>query len=146
MRRAVLLIIPLVAGCYVYRPVTGGVSPSSDRVRLTLTDAGVAGLAARLGPSTVEVSGRLVGDSADAWLVSVLATRARDGVESDWSGEQVAIERVFVSRVEQRHFSRSRTLLAGTAALVGALAARTAFWGPGGVFGGARSGSGGNPR
>ena len=146
MRRAVLLIAPLVMACYVYRPVTGVVTPAPDRVRLTLTDAGVASLADRLGPSTVEVSGRVVQDSANAYLVSVLATRARNGEEHGWNGEQVAVERIFVSRVEQRRFSRTRTVVVATAALAGAIVARAAFWGPGGVFGGAPPGSGGGPR
>ena len=147
MRRATLLFIPLVtASCYVYRPVTGTVPATADRMRFTLNDAGTAGLASQLGPSTVELSGRLVADAGDAYLVSVASTVARNGVEADWRGEQVAVPRTFVDRVDQRRFSRTRTVLMVVGAITAALAAREAFWGPGGVFGGAPPGPGPGPR
>lgn len=147
MRRATLLLIPLVAGCYVYRPVvTGTVPVTADRVRFTLNDAGTAGLASQLGPSTVELSGRLISDSADAYLVSVLKTVGRNGIEADWRGEQVTVPRAFVTRVDERRFSRTRTALMVAGAVTAALAAREAFWGPGGIFGGAPPGPGPGPR
>ena len=146
MRRIPLLLIPLLAACYVYTPVTGTVPATADRVRLTLTDAGTADLAAQLGPSTVELSGRLVQDSADTYLISVLGTRARSGIEAGWRGEQVTVPRSLVAHVEQRHFSRTRTVLMSLGTIVAILGAREAFWGPGGVFGGAPPGSGPGPR
>ena len=146
LRRLTLLLPLLLAGCYVYRPVTGTVPPPGERVRLTLTDAGTADLAAQLGPSTVELSGQLVYDSADAYLISVLGTRARSGIEAGWRGEQVTVPRSLVAHVEQRHFSRTRTVLMSVGAIVAVIAAREAFWGPGGVFGGAPPGSGPGPR
>jgi hypothetical protein len=146
LRRSTLVLPLLLAGCYVYRPMTATFSPTADRVRLTLTDAGTANLAAQLGPSTVELSGRLVHDSADAYLVSVLGTRARSGIEAGWRGEQVSVPRSLVAHAEERHFSRTRTVLVSLGAVVAVLAAREAFWGPGGVFGGAPPGSGPGPR
>jgi hypothetical protein len=149
MRRATLLLIlliPLVAACYVYRPVAGPVPPTADRVRFTLTDAGTADLATQLGPSTVELSGKLVDDSADAYVVAVLGTRARNGVEADWRGERVTVPRSLVAHMEQRRFSRSRTVLMAVGTIAAALVAREAFWGPGGVFGGSPPGGGGGPR
>lgn len=146
LRRSTVVLPLLLAGCYVYRPVTGTIPPTGDRVRLTLTDAGTANLAAQLGPSTTELSGRVVQDSADAYLVSVLGTRARSGVEAGWRGEQVTVPRSLVASLEQRRFSRTRTVLMSVGAIVAVLAAREAFWGPGGVFGGAPPGSGPGPR
>jgi hypothetical protein len=146
MRRSSLFLIPLLAGCYVYQPVANPRPPAGEHVRLTLTDSGTANLAAQLGPSTVALSGRYLADSAGSFLVSVLGTRRRGGVESDWGGEQVAIPRSLVAGMERRTFSRTRTIITGVAVVVAALVAREAFWGPGGVFGGAPPGPGPGPR
>jgi hypothetical protein len=148
MRRIppLLFTIPLLAACYTYEPVVGPASIARERVRLTLTDSGAVSLASQLGPATEEVSGRLNVDSAGAYVVSVLATRRRGGAEIDWRGEQVTVPRVLVAHAEQRRFSRTRTALASVGLLVAAVAAREAFWGPGGVFGGAPPGSGPAPR
>jgi hypothetical protein len=146
VRWTTLVLIPLLAGCYVYRPVTGTLPETSDRIRFALTDSGTALLAAQLGPSTVELSGRLIGSSGDSYVVSVLETRARNGIEADWRGEQVMIHRSFVAHADQRRFSRSRTVLMGVGTVVVALGARAAFWGPGKVFGGGGPGPGPGPR
>lgn len=143
--RAVLLA-PLVAGCYVYRPVTESAPIARDRVRLTLTDSGAVSLASQLGPATEEVQGRVVTDSGGAYVVSVRGTRRRGGAETDWKGEQVTVPRILVARAEERRFSRTRTLLASLALVAVTIGAREAFWGPGGVFGGAPPGPGPGPR
>ena len=103
-------------------------------------------LASQLGPATEQISGRVVGDSASAYLVSVLGTTRRGGTESDWKGERVVVPRIFVARAEERRFSRTKTVLATVAVIAAALGAREAFWGPGGVFGGAPPGGGPSPR
>jgi hypothetical protein len=144
--RCILVALPVFTGCYTYKPVTGTPPTPRERVRLTLSDSGAVSLASQLGPATEEVSGRLTADSAGAYLLSVLATRRRGGLEIDWRGEQVAVPRVFVARAEQRRFSRARTVLASVGLVVAAAAAREAFWGPGGVFGGAPPGGGPAPR
>jgi hypothetical protein len=115
-------------------------------VRLTLTDSGAVSLASQLGPATEEVSGRVLTDSTGAYVVSVHGTRRRDGVESDWKGERVTVPRILVARAEERRFSGKRTMLASLAIIAAAIAAREAFWGPGGVFGGAPPGGGPPPR
>jgi hypothetical protein len=140
-----LLLFPFLAGCYVYRPVTAETPAGSDRVRLTLTDSGAVSLASQLGPATEEVQGRVVGDSNGAYIVSVLSTRRRGGAETDWRGEQVTVPRIFVASAQQRRFSRTRTILASLAIAAVTIAAREAFWGPGGVFGGAPPGGGPTP-
>jgi hypothetical protein len=117
-----------------------------DRVRLTLTDSGGVALASQLGPATEEVSGRVLGDSAGAYVMSVLGTKRRGGAETDWRGEHVAVPRILVARAEQRQFSRTRTALASLAVIAAVVGAREAFWGPGGVFGGAPPGPPPGPR
>jgi hypothetical protein len=140
------LALPLLAGCYTYQPVVAAAPRSREPLRLTLTDSGAVTLAAQLGPATEAVTGRLRADSGGAYIVSVLATRRRDGPEIDWRGEQVAVPRALIAHAEQRRFSRTRTVLASVGLLVVAVAAREAFWGPGGVFGGAPPGGGPDPR
>ena len=140
-----ILFAALVAGCYTYRPVSQP-SPDGQTVRVTLTDAGAVSLASQLGPATENVSGRILGDSADAYIVSVLGTQRRGGVETDWRGEQVALPRPLIAHMEQRRFSRRRTTLAAVGVLAAAVAARQAFWGPGGMFGGAPPGGSQGPR
>jgi hypothetical protein len=141
-----ILVLPLIAGCYVYRPVTSAAPAGQDRVRFTLTDSGAVVLASELGPATEEVSGRVVQESAGAYVLSVLATRRRGGAETDWRGEQVVVPRILVARTEERRFSRKRTGIAIAGVIVAAVVAREAVWGPGGAFGGAPAGGGPGPR
>jgi len=148
MNRAALAIvlIPLLAGCYVYRPVPPTSAVGGNSVRIALTDLGSVSLASQLGPATEELSGRVVSDSNGAYVVSVIGTRRRGGAETDWRGEQVVVPRVFVARAEERRFSRKRTALATLGLIAAAIAAREAFWGSGGVFSGAPPGSPPGPR
>ena len=141
-----LLVVPMLGACYTYRSVGAAAPLGGDRVRLSLTDSGSVALMSQLGPATEELSGRVVGDSAGAYVVSVLSTRRRGGAETDWRGEQVIVPRVLVAHAEERRFSRRRTVLASLAVVAAALGAREAFWGPGGVFGGAPPGGGPPPR
>jgi hypothetical protein len=142
----IVFAVPLLAGCYAYEPVAGTAPATRDRIRLTLTDSGAVSLASQLGPATEEVSGRIKSDSGGAYIVSVAATRRRGGPEIDWRGEQVAVPRILIAHAEERRFSRTRTALASIGLLIAAAAAREAFWGPGGVFGGAPPGGGPAPR
>ena len=144
--RALVFLLPFAGGCYVYRPVGAADAIGRDRVRLTLTDSGAVVLAAQLGPSTEEVSGRMVQDSGGVYVLSVLGTRRRGGAETDWQGERVSVPRPLVARAEERRFSRRRTVLASVGVIVAALVAREAFWGPGGVFAGGPPGGGPTPR
>jgi hypothetical protein len=139
-------LLPLVAGCYVYHPVGAAAPVGRERVRLTLTDSGAVTLASQLGPATEEVSGQVLADSAGAYVVSVLGTRRRGGIETDWRGEHVVIPRLLVAQTQERRFSRKRTVLASIALVVAAAGLREAFWGPGGVFGGGGPGGGPSPR
>ena len=136
----------MLAGCYVYRPVGTSVPPTGHQLRLTLTDAGTAILAPQLGPSVEAVGGRLIQDSSDAYVLSVVETRKRNGVEMSWLGEQVSISKSVVATVQRREFSRTRTALVTLGVIAGIAGAREAFWGPGGVFGGAKPGPGPGPR
>ena len=139
-------MVPLLAGCYVYRPVGMSSTPPGHQLRLTLTDAGTADLASQLGPSVTAVGGTLVDDSTSAYVLSVIETRKRNGVEMTWLGERVSIPKSVVATVHRREFSRSRTALVTVGTIAGMIAARAAFWGAGGVFGGSKPGPGPGPQ
>jgi len=57
-------------------------------------------------------------------------------VEIGWKGERVNMPRLLVARIEERRFSRTRTILMEAAMATGSLLAREAFWGPAGASGG----------
>jgi hypothetical protein len=149
MHRFILLAVvavPLLAGCYTYRPITNPGIRNGELVRVTLTDSGAVSLASQLGPATENVSGRVVRDSAGSFVLAVSGTRRRGGLETDWKGEHVTVPRPLVAHLEQRRFSRRRTALAAVGLVAIVVGTREAFWGPGGVFGGAPPGGSGGPR
>jgi hypothetical protein len=134
LRYPLALALSSLAGCYGYyaTPNAGGVV--GRRVQLSLSDSGSVMLASQLGPSSNAVEGRLVADSANLFLVSVVGVQRRDGNGSEWKGENVSIPQPFVTGVAERRFSWGRTAI--TTVLTGAalVAAQQAFSGRG--FGG----------
>ena len=144
--RRIAFLVPLLGGCYVYQPVTTASPPTGRPVRLTLTDAGTANLASELGPSVEAVGGKLIDNTADAYVVALSESRKRNGSEIDWRGEQVSISKSLVASIQQRQFSRARTAVVAGGVIAALLVARQALWGPGGVFGGGPPGPGPGPK
>lgn len=144
--RHTLFLVPFLAGCYVYQPVTSAVVPTDRSVRLTLTEAGTVNLAPELGPSVVAVAGKLVNVSPDAYVVGLTDTRRRNGLEVDWRGEQVTIPRSLIASLQQRQFSRGRTAAVTVGLIAALIAAQQAFLGDVSIFGGGNPGPGPGPR
>ena len=143
MRLRYSFLFPLLlAGCYEYEPLSTATPPIGQPVRVTLTEVGSQNLAPELGPSVEAVGGTLVGDSRDAYLVSLLESRKRNGIEMDWRGEQVSISKSLVAGIQQRQFSPTRTVFLSAGLITALVALERAFWGPGGVFGGGAPGGG----
>lgn len=136
----------LVTGCYgYYTPVTTNLA--GRRIQVSLTDSGALALAPRIGYGIESVDGILVGDSANQYVISVLATRRSDGQESDWKGESVYIPRPLVSRLMERRFSRARTTVFAGAFTIAMIAVKHAFGGAGGANApGGTPGGGPGPR
>ena len=139
---SLFLGLPLLGGCYGYYAAPNANPVVGRRVQLSLSDSGSVMLAAQLGPGSNAVEGRLVSDSANLFLMSVVGVQRRDGNSAEWKGESVAIPRPFVTQVAERRFSWGRTAL--TTVITGAalVAAHQAFSGQG--FGGG-GGSSGRP-
>jgi hypothetical protein len=142
IRRLLLsfLIAPLCAGCYAYLPTPNGRPSAGAEVLLTLSDSGTVAMTPFVGPSVGVLMGRVVADSADAYLLNVTGTARRDGIETDWRGERVVVSRVLVTTVSTRRFSPGRTVLF-SAVTGGALAAVIQAF----VGGGGASSPGGTP-
>jgi hypothetical protein len=140
MKRALRALLALSAlfgtACYEYLPSRDPASLTGQRVQLSLTDSGTVAMAGQVGPSVDAIEGTLVGDSAGVYLVSVLATRARNGVETDWRGERVRVARPLIATLAERRFSRSRSTFAGALMTGGVAAITMAMRGGGGATGG----------
>src|SRR5438128_2444180 len=127
-----LLGSPVTTGCYgYYQPMTP--SLTGRRIQLSITDSGAVVLTPQVGSGIETIDGRLLTDTASRYVVSVTGVRRRDGLESDWKGEPVAIPHSLVSTVMERRFSRARTTLFAAAATIAMVAVKHAFGGAGGA-------------
>ena len=97
--------------CHRYVPVDAAAPPVGDIIAFHISDQGRIGLQERLGPGVARIEGRVVGAENDVFLVSVAGVKTLNGTDSPWSGEVMRLDRGFVSHVQRREFSRTRTLL-----------------------------------
>jgi hypothetical protein len=141
-----LISFLLVAGCYSYRPLEDPTPASGTRVTADLTDAGSLELASQIGPGANRVSGEVVESEPDALFLALTSVLGRNEQETFWSGEQVRIPLITVSRVQQRRFAVGKTLLFGGTVLGGLFAAIKAFEGSGNGGGAASGGNGPSPQ
>jgi hypothetical protein len=109
---------------------------------LWLSDSGGVVLASQIGPSVEAITGRVVADSANGYVVALSSVRRRDGDETIWNGERVFVANALIIEAGTRQFSASRTALFSGIVSAGLVAARLAFQGHGtGGGGGGVSGS-----
>ena len=141
------LLIPLLAlACHRYEPVTAATVARGSNVAVSLTDYGTANLGRLLGMGVGTVEGSLLAVSDSAYTLSVQVVRQRNGVETFWRGEQVAIPRVDVAEIRQRRLSRGKSALATVAVLAAAFGAVETFIGTGGSSSPPGGPGGGGPR
>jgi hypothetical protein len=128
----VVILIPLLAGCYTYQPLPS-TPPAGTKVSAELTDAGSAELSGQLGPEVTQVRGEVLGIDSTALRLAILSTADRRGVESDWQREAVNIPTNALGSLQQRKLSVGGTALAGGLAITG-LYAMYRLLGGSGVF------------
>src|SRR5262245_16481624 len=148
MRRSwIALSALLLCGCYEYLAPQRERSLTGRRVQLTLTDVGSALLAPMIGPGNEAVEGMLSADTAGVYAIALALVRNRSGVETGWKGELVHVPHTDVSRLEERAFSKRRTVV-GSIVFASALVSITrALRGPGGsTVGGPTPGGPGSGR
>src|SRR5688572_14701768 len=126
-----LLASALLTACHRYEPVTAATVARGSNVAVSLTDYGTANLGRLLGLGVGTIEGSLLTVSDSAYTLSVQLVRQRNGIETFWRGEQVAIPRVDVAEIRQRRFSRSKSALATVAVIAAAVGAVEAFIGTG---------------
>ena len=140
------LLTTTVVGCHGYVPATAPSVASGASVSVSLTDYGTANLGRLLGLGVGTVEGSLVTMSDSAYTLAVQLVRQRNGIETLWRGEQVAIPRVDVAEIRERRLSRSKSALAAVAILAAAYGAVEAFIGTGSASPPPGGPGGGGPR
>ncbi len=126
MHRAVFGAIALwLSACYRYSPSEPLAVRPGAAVRFELTAPGAARLAPVLGAGTTAVEGTVLAASDTGYRIAMSATRkASSSDRIGWAGEQVALPRDAVERVELRALDRRRTLGVAALALLGAVAVK----------------------
>lgn len=134
---ALLLGAALInVGCYSYVPLAASDVAPGAPVRVNLSDAGSAAVAASVGAFATALDGPVVSLPGDSVLVVTVARLTRrDGTEETWTGEAVRIPRAGVASFEVRRLSRSRTGFLVGATVATSIAVGAALGGGGG-FGG----------
>jgi hypothetical protein len=115
-----LLLLPLLAGCYVNRPVAELRPEPAPGTRLVieLTDPGRVAMAPQIGPDISRVEGSLLQRSDSQYVLGVAKVYGLYGTLQKWEGEQMAFPTAYVRRLFERRLSVGRTVaLAGGAAV-----------------------------
>lgn len=139
--RSTLLLVPLIAGCYTYKPLPSTGPATGTRVSAELTDQGSIDMSSQLGPGVTQVQGEVLPSDSTSLRLAILTTANNRGIESDWQREQVAIPVNALGRLEQRKLSYGQTALAGGLAITGLYAMYRLLGGPGIFEGSAGHGS-----
>ena len=116
----------LTSACFAYTPVQTTPQPGTQ-VALEVTDEGRVALAEKVGPGVVRLEGTLAGVEGDELLVDASAVRQVRGYISDLGGVRVRLPQRYVTRMDERRLSRSRTLMVmggAVAIVVGFFAAK----------------------
>jgi hypothetical protein len=117
-RRAVLVLLVPLTGCYRFVPIANSALPtsSSSTVRLRLSDAGSAAMEGQLGTNVREIEGTVVSNSADTVVVNVreVFTNARASLQMQ--GVTARVDRGAISQASIRVFDRRRSILLGIGA------------------------------
>lgn len=138
--RALIVLLVAASACYVSVPVTG-VAPEGSTLILTLNDRGRVGLGDSIGAAASQIEGRLQSETDSTYDLRIAGVAYLNQQFNRWSGERFTVPKQFVSSVNERRLSRSRTFLVAGGAVAGAVAfiATRGF----GVFG--SPGNGGRP-
>lgn len=103
-------LLHLTTACYSYAPVRTTPSPGAQ-VALEVTDEGRVALNEKIGPGVVRLEGTLAGVEGDELLVDASAATQLRGYISELGGVRVRLPQRYVTRIDERRFSRSRTLM-----------------------------------
>jgi hypothetical protein len=103
-------VLHVCTACYSYAPVRSTPQPGAQ-VALEVTDEGRLALNEKIGPGVVRLEGTLAGMEGDELLVDASAVKQVRGYITDLGGVRVRLPKSYVTRMDERRFSRSRTLM-----------------------------------
>jgi hypothetical protein len=125
MRLTAVLLLPLLAACYMQSPLTSPTPTPEMRIVAQVTDTGVLEMGQLIGPGATEVEGVVANANAAAWDLRMLRVDYRGGSSVLWKGELVHFPRSALSQATERRFSRGRSwILAGAITSVALLAGK----------------------
>lgn len=129
--------VPLLAACYVERPLATPVPVATTRIVAQITDTGGVAMAGTLGPGAREVEGVVVGADGTAWDLQVIRVDYRGGTSTLWNRERVTFPRYALTNASERAFNRKKSwivagLITGSALLAARLFGALGFGGSGG--------------
>ena len=128
-------LLVVASACYKSVPLDTSTPPVGQTVSFIISDQGRVGLGDRLGPGIARIEGRMVGTEGEQYVINVFRTAEISGTTSVWAGEEMRLNRNFVSRLEARQLNKTRTwLAAGVASSV--VVAFIVTRGLTGIFGG----------
>lgn len=122
-----LALLPAATGCYTYRHLPEGTLPLGSSVALGITDRGRVEVGEQIGPGVLRIRGELVSRTDSSYVLRVAAIEHLNGRTTRWSGEQVEVPREAVGTVAEHRYSRGRTWLAISGAVLGVALVATAI-------------------
>jgi len=122
-----LILVPLLAACYVQQPLSTPVPQATSRIVVQITDTGRVALAQKIGPGASAVEGVIVNADETAWDMQVLRVDYRVGPSQSWNGERVSFPRYALTNASQRTFSKKKSWIVALAITGSALIAAKAF-------------------
>lgn len=100
----------LNTACFSYVPVQTPPQPGAE-VALEVTDEGRLALNDKIGPGVVRLEGTLAGVEGDELVVDANAVQQVRGYITDLGGVRVRLPQRYVTRMDERRLSRTRTAL-----------------------------------
>lgn len=120
-RRVVAAALLVSTACYSHRPVIGQTLPAGAQIIISINDAGRAALGGQLGPEISDIEGRLISKDSAEYVMAVSQLLLLRGGRQVWSGERIRVKTEFISIVNEKRFSKTRTAMVSGLA-VGAVA------------------------
>jgi hypothetical protein len=105
-----LTAAPLLAGCYVYRPVTAVDPQPGTRLAVELNDQGRAALVTSVGPEVDRVEGSLISSADGEYVIRVYEVFGLKGTRTTWSGETISVRGEYVKLIREKRLSGGRTV------------------------------------
>jgi hypothetical protein len=114
-------VLHVCTACFAYTTVQTPPAPGAQ-IALEVTDEGRVALNDKIGPGVVRLEGTLAGVEDGELLVDAQAVKQVRGYISDLGGVRVRLPQQYVTRMDERRFSRKKTFLVA-GGIVGAVAA-----------------------